>query len=286
VATPPLEHLLSLLLAPFTDAGSRTFWPGLALTALVAAWFARSQPWSASWAQLPRPRPAPLDPPRRAAPPRPAAPSWPPRRGHRRAAPSPSRPGSCCVWTTASAPPRRIALSPALLAVLYSLTLFIAWDASRFAAHWLMHKIPLLWAFHQVHHSAERLSPLTFHRVHPVESLIYDLRGALTTGAVAGLFYWLTRGQAEALTLFGVPALGLALERADRQPAPLRAVGALSPRRRGLADEPRPAPASPQRRAGAQSTRTSAPGSRAGIASPGASSSPSRLPVAFGLPAG
>ena len=33
---------------------------------------------------------------------------------------------------------------------IYALTLFVAWDLSRFLLHWLMHKVPALWAFHQV----------------------------------------------------------------------------------------------------------------------------------------
>ncbi|MCK6523660.1 sterol desaturase family protein [Myxococcota bacterium] len=210
MAPPPLEHLTSLLLAPFTDAGSRTFWPGLALTALVAAWMARDLGWRDAFARLitlarhPSTR---LDVQLLLA-----------RqllRGLRGAA---SAGGAFAVaaWIVlrldhSLGAPTPLDLPPAALAALYSLSLFVAWDASRFAAHWLMHKVPALWAFHQVHHSAERLNPLTFHRVHPVESLVYDLRGALTTGGVAGLFYWLTRGQAEPLTLLGVPALGLAL---------------------------------------------------------------------------
>ena len=51
-----------------------------------------------------------------------------------------------------------------------------------------MHRIPFLWRFHQIHHSAEVLTPLTFHRIHPVESLLYDVRGALVTGGMAVSF--------------------------------------------------------------------------------------------------
>ncbi|MFT5587630.1 MAG: sterol desaturase/sphingolipid hydroxylase (fatty acid hydroxylase superfamily), partial [Cognaticolwellia sp.] len=102
-------------------------------------------------------------------------------------------------------------LSPTLLTLLYSATLFVAWDASRFAVHWALHRVPLLWRFHQVHHSATVLTPLTYHRVHPVESLLYQGRGALVTGLVAGLFYWGFRGQAQPLTWLGVPAIGLGL---------------------------------------------------------------------------
>ena len=40
-----------------------------------------------------------------------------------------------------------------LIMVLYTTTLFIVLDASRFLLHTAMHRVPVLWAFHQVHHS-------------------------------------------------------------------------------------------------------------------------------------
>ena len=93
----------------------------------------------------------------------------------------------------------------------YSLVLFLAWDLSRFALHALMHLVPGLWEVHQVHHSARVLTPLTFFRIHPLESALYQVRGALVTGLVAGLFFWLFREEATAATLLGVPAAGLVL---------------------------------------------------------------------------
>ena len=98
--------------------------------------------------------------------------------------------------------------------VLYSVVLFVVWDFSRFVTHWLMHRVPALWAFHQVHHSAEVLTPLTFHRVHPVESVVYGLRGGLVTGVVAGFFFWLYGQSLDPLTLLGVPAAGFVLNTA------------------------------------------------------------------------
>jgi sterol desaturase/sphingolipid hydroxylase (fatty acid hydroxylase superfamily) len=101
---------------------------------------------------------------------------------------------------------------PAWLAMtVFTAVLFVAWDASRFLLHLAMHRVPALWAFHQVHHSAEELTPLTFHRLHPVESLLYQLRGAVVTGGVTGLAFWLVRGEAVAWEVFGVGAVGLAL---------------------------------------------------------------------------
>lgn len=94
---------------------------------------------------------------------------------------------------------------------LFSVSLFVAWDLSRYLLHRLMHSVPALWALHQVHHSAEVLTPLTFHRLHPVESLLYELRGVLVTGTLTGLFFWVFRSAAVDATLLGVPAAGLVL---------------------------------------------------------------------------
>jgi sterol desaturase/sphingolipid hydroxylase (fatty acid hydroxylase superfamily) len=105
-------------------------------------------------------------------------------------------------------------LSPAVLSTGYTLVLFVVWDFSRAVLHWLMHRVPLLWQFHQVHHSAEVLTPLTFHRVHPVESMMYGLRSVLTTGLLAGLAFWLYRGTAVELTVLGVHGLGFVLNSA------------------------------------------------------------------------
>ncbi len=103
------------------------------------------------------------------------------------------------------------AVPDGVLALAYTLALFVAWDASRFLLHLAMHRVPALWELHQVHHSAALLTPLTFHRIHPLESLLYQLRGALVTGAVTMAFFWAFRGRAQPLELLGVPALGLLL---------------------------------------------------------------------------
>src|SRR5690606_14290181 len=58
-------------------------------------------------------------------------------------------------------PAPELAWSRTTIAILYTVVLFVAWDASRFVLHWLMHRVEVLWSFHQVHHSAEVLTPLT-----------------------------------------------------------------------------------------------------------------------------
>jgi sterol desaturase/sphingolipid hydroxylase (fatty acid hydroxylase superfamily) len=92
----------------------------------------------------------------------------------------------------------------------YSAVLFVASDVSRFAVHLAMHRVPALWRFHQVHHSAEVLTPLTLHRIHPVEQALQWGRGAVVIGAVAGLFAWASHGEATPLQLLGVPVVMLA----------------------------------------------------------------------------
>ncbi len=101
-----------------------------------------------------------------------------------------------------------------LLVAGYTLTLFVAWDLSRYVLHRLMHEVPALWQLHQVHHSAEVLTPLTFFRVHPLESVLYEARGALVTAGVAGVWFYLFRGAVEPATLLGVHALGFVMNAA------------------------------------------------------------------------
>lgn len=95
-----------------------------------------------------------------------------------------------------------------LVAMLFTLVAFVAEDFSRFFLHWLMHKVPALWAFHRVHHSAEVLTPITLYRTHPVESALNRARGAITMGVVTGLFVWLFGTAVRGWELFSVDALG------------------------------------------------------------------------------
>jgi len=99
-------------------------------------------------------------------------------------------------------------LSAPVVTALYSTVLFLSWDGSRYVLHRMLHQVPLLWRFHQVHHSAEVLTPLTFYRSHPVESFLYWLRGVLVTGLVAGGFFWVFRGQADVWQIASVHGLG------------------------------------------------------------------------------
>ncbi len=67
-------------------------------------------------------------------------------------------------------------------AAIATLVLFIAYEFAYWLDHWLMHRIPLLWRFHKVHHQAESLSLLTNGRVHPVETILFFNLQALVLG--------------------------------------------------------------------------------------------------------
>ena len=95
-----------------------------------------------------------------------------------------------------------------LVISVFSLAFFIAEDASRFGLHYTMHKVPLLWKLHQVHHSAHTLTPLTLHRVHPLEMALYYLRSILVFGLMAGSFTWALQSPATVWAFLGVDALG------------------------------------------------------------------------------
>jgi len=82
-------------------------------------------------------------------------------------------------------------LSKESVVLLYTLTLFIVGDFTRYWLHRLLHTVPLLWKIHQVHHSAEVLNPLTFYRVHPVENILFGVRYALSVGLITGVFIYL-----------------------------------------------------------------------------------------------
>ena len=62
-----------------------------------------------------------------------------------------------------------------------------------------------------MHHSAEVLSPLTLHRSHPIESLLFRLRRVVVTAVVAGTFLWAFRPGTLAAPMVALTAVGLAL---------------------------------------------------------------------------
>ncbi len=78
--------------------------------------------------------------------------------------------------------------------LIVTVSLFLAYELAYWIDHYLSHRIPLLWEFHKVHHTAEVLSPLTVFRVHPVDSVVfYNILGILV-GVTGGALSYLQLG--------------------------------------------------------------------------------------------
>ena len=75
------------------------------------------------------------------------------------------------------------------LAVLAMATLaqLLTYELAYWFAHYLFHKIPALWEFHKVHHSAEVMTTFTELRQHPVEIIAFVNLIGLATGVTFGL---------------------------------------------------------------------------------------------------
>lgn len=74
--------------------------------------------------------------------------------------------------------------------IMFTISIFVFSDFTRYWVHRLMHKVEFLWEFHKIHHSARVLNPFTFYRVHPVENLIFGLRYSLSSGLISGIFIY------------------------------------------------------------------------------------------------
>ncbi|TNE91071.1 MAG: TonB-dependent receptor [Deltaproteobacteria bacterium] len=199
---------MDALLGPFMDPGSRTFWGGLVASAAVAGavWLSGGHASPGRFLAALRHRSTWLDVQLYV--------------GRRLLGLALAGATTGAAFALATHGVRRIdallgrpelSADPTVIVALYSVCLFVAWDLSRFAVHYAMHRIPALWAIHQVHHSAEVLTPLTFHRIHPLESLVYQLRGLVVTTAMATGFFWLFREAASPWTLLGVHGIGFVL---------------------------------------------------------------------------
>jgi sterol desaturase/sphingolipid hydroxylase (fatty acid hydroxylase superfamily) len=74
---------------------------------------------------------------------------------------------------------------PSLLA--FTLCLALVSDFSTYVIHVLHHRIPILWEFHKVHHSAEVLTPITVYRKHPVYTVLSRCMDAVVIGPFQGV---------------------------------------------------------------------------------------------------
>ena len=101
-------------------------------------------------------------------------------------------------------------LSATTTIILYTIVLTIVSDFSTYAVHYMMHRVPIFWEFHKVHHSATSLNPVTQYRIHPVELIFNNAKGIVVLGLVTGVFRYLSAYPIEEITLIGANALSFA----------------------------------------------------------------------------
>lgn len=94
-------------------------------------------------------------------------------------------------------------LPEASIAIIFTLLLFVLDDFTRFLLHWASHRLPFLWRFHQIHHSAKVLTPITVYRIHPVESALYAMRLIFIQGVSIGIGVYLFGHKLEVIDVLG-----------------------------------------------------------------------------------
>ena len=90
------------------------------------------------------------------------------------------------------------------IVLMYTISIFVVSDFTRYWLHRFLHTIPFLWEFHKIHHSAKVLTPITFYRVHPVENFLFGLRYSLSVGFVTGIFIYFFGAKVDIYMVFGV----------------------------------------------------------------------------------
>lgn len=105
------------------------------------------------------------------------------------------------------------ALPLSLLTLATAVVAMLAYEFGYWLDHWLKHRVPFLWEFHKVHHTARHLSLLTQYRVHPVDSVLFINMLAITGGLAQGATFWLLGGRVTPMSFAGLNVillLGLA----------------------------------------------------------------------------
>ncbi len=91
-----------------------------------------------------------------------------------------------------------------VIVALFTATIFIVDDFTKYLVHRWMHRWPLLWAIHKTHHSAETLTPITVYRTHPLEGILFGLRSAVAQGTTMAVFLFFFGNAVDLYTVLGV----------------------------------------------------------------------------------
>src|ERR1051325_6747887 len=79
------------------------------------------------------------------------------------------------------------ALTAFVVRAVITVMLFLAYELGYWLNHYLSHRVPFLWEFHRVHHTATVLTPVTNFRVHPVYTFVFVNILAISTAIANGI---------------------------------------------------------------------------------------------------
>ena len=95
-------------------------------------------------------------------------------------------------------------ISAIYVIITFTIFQFFLDDFSKFIVHRWMHKWPILWSLHKVHHSATVLTPMTVFRTHPLEGIVFSLRSSVTQALSISSFVFLFGSSVNLYTVLGV----------------------------------------------------------------------------------
>jgi sterol desaturase/sphingolipid hydroxylase (fatty acid hydroxylase superfamily) len=95
----------------------------------------------------------------------------------------------------------------AAVSVMVTVITAVTADFCTYWVHRLHHRFAALWPFHELHHSAEVMSPVTFYRKHPVYDALHNAFTALFSGALQGLLVATLVGKPSAMLIGDANAL-------------------------------------------------------------------------------
>ena len=93
---------------------------------------------------------------------------------------------------------------PVIVVITFTIFQFTIDDLSKYIVHRFMHRWPILWSLHKVHHSATILTPMTVFRTHPLEGIIFSLRSSVTQAISISSFIFLFGNSVSLFTILGV----------------------------------------------------------------------------------
>ena len=112
--------------------------------------------------------------------------------------------GTKSLLTAAFGPPAAGYQPSVGITILTTLILVLVLDFTMWLAHYIYHKVPFLWDYHKVHHSAEVMTPITAGRMHPIEELSDSALAAITLGSTYAALGYFLGDAAKELTIYEI----------------------------------------------------------------------------------